>query len=99
MKNILLFVSIAFALFSIGFSLYLLIRLTRTTKNEKQIAENKREEKRNELEKKSADDIAADSPDPDAISSNIEREQQELRERVRNRLNKNIQRNRSSTDN
>ena len=62
-------------------------------------ANDVREETKNELEKKSADDIAANSPNPDTISSNIEREQQEFRERVRNRLNKNVQRTGSSTDN
>ena len=62
-------------------------------------ANDVREETKNELEKKSADDIAADSPNPDTISSNIEREQKEFRERVRNRLNKNLQRQGSSTDN
>ena len=68
-------------------------------KFEKQNAEETKEKKKDELEKKSADDIAADSPNPDTISTNIEREQQEFRERVRNRLNKNIQRQGSSTDN
>ena len=68
-------------------------------KYEKELAEKKKEETKNELEKKSADDIASDSPNPDIISSNIEREQQEFRERVRNRLNKNIHRSGSSADN
>ena len=62
-------------------------------------AENQKEKTKDELEKKSADDIAADSPNPDIISTNIEREQEEFRERVRNRLNKNIHRPGSSTDN
>ena len=62
-------------------------------------ANDVREETKNELEKKSADDIAANSPNPDTISSNIEREQQEFRERVRNRLNEIVHRQGSSTDN
>lgn len=68
-------------------------------KKETDAAEKAKEEKKDELEKKSADDIAADSPNPDIISTNIEREQEELRERIRNRLNKNIPGNGSSSDN
>ena len=68
-------------------------------KDEKEKAEKAKEDKKNELEKKSADDIAADSPNPDTISTNIEREQEELRERIRDRLNKNIPGNGSSSDN
>lgn len=60
--------------------------------NKKEKAENKadikKEETKNELEKKSADDIAADSPNSGAISSGIEKQQQEFRERVRDRFNK-----------
>ena len=69
------------------------------TKNELDEAEKAREDKKNELEKKPADDIAADSPNPDTISTNIEREQEELRKRVRDRLNKNIPGNGSSSNN
>lgn len=58
-----------------------------------------REEKKNELEKKTADSIAADSPNPDTISSNIQHEQEELRKRVRDRLNKDIHRKGSSSNN
>ena len=68
-------------------------------KKETDAAEKAKEDKKDELEKKTADDIAADSPNPDTISTNIEREQEELRERIRNRLNKNIPGNRSSSDN
>ncbi len=68
-------------------------------KEEKDKAEKAKEDKKNELEKKSAADIAADSPNPDTISTNIEREQEELRKRLRDRFNKNIQRNGSSSDN
>lgn len=60
--------------------------------NPKQNAETKKEEIKNELEKKSADEIAADSPNSNTISTNIELEQDELRKRIRDRLNKNIQR-------
>lgn len=77
------------------------IFLFKNDKKDKEIekAEKAREDKKNELEEKSADDIAADSPNADTISANIEREQQEFRERVRDRLNKNIHRPGSSTDN
>ena len=70
-----------------------------TKKDEITEAEKAREDKKNELEEKSADDIAADSPNPDTISANIQREQEALRQRLRDRFNKNIQRNRSSSDN
>lgn len=62
-------------------------------------ADKAKEETKNELEEKSPDDIANDSPNADIISANIEKEQQELRERVRNRLNKNIHRSGSTDDN
>ena len=70
-----------------------------TKKDEITEAEKAREDKKNELEEKSADDIAADSPNHDTISANIQREQEALRQRLRDRFNKNIQRNRSSSDN
>lgn len=70
-----------------------------TKKDEITEAEKAREDKKNELEEKSADDIAADSPNPDTVSTNIQREQEALRQRLRDRFNKNIQRNRSSSDN
>lgn len=77
----------------------LFIKSNKKTNEIKDDAEKKQEEKKNELEKKSANDIAADSPNSDTISSNIEREQKELRQRLRNRFNKNIQGQRSTTDN
>lgn len=52
----------------------------------KEDAEKKKEETKNELEKKSADDIAADSPNPDTISTNIKNEQDNYRKRVGDRL-------------
>ena len=76
-----------------------LLQNNKNKKVENDKAEKAREEKKDELEKKSPDDIANDSPNPDIISANIEREQQEFRERVRNRLNKNIHRPGSTTDN
>ena len=68
-------------------------------KDEIEEAEKAREDKKNELEEKSADDIAADSPNPDTISTNIEREQEELRQRIRDRLKKNIPGNGSTSNN
>lgn len=65
-------------------------------KSENINADEIKKEKKDELEKKSADDIAADSPNPGIISANIEREQKELRERIRNRFAKNIPGNGSS---
>ena len=62
-------------------------------------AEKAREDKKNELEEKTPDDIAADSPNPDTISANIKREQEEFRKRVRDRLNKNIHRTGTSSNN
>lgn len=62
-------------------------------------AEDIKEETKNELEKMSADDIADNSPNADVISSNISKEQEEFRQRIRDRLNQNIQRSGSSGDN
>ena len=82
-----------------GISAIFLLKNKKNVEDEKKQAEKAREEKKNELEEKTADDIAADSPNPDTISANIDREQKELRERIRNRLNQNIPGNRSSSDN
>ncbi|MBO7692554.1 MAG: hypothetical protein J6W16_07320 [Methanobrevibacter sp.] len=82
-----------------GFTPVFLFDKHKKDKVNKLEAELEKEKKINELEKKSASDIAADSPHSDIISSNIEREQEEFRERVRNRLNKNIHRSGSPTDN
>ena len=82
-----------------GITALFLIDKNKKEEYEKLNAETKKEETKNELEKKSADDIASDSPHPDIISSNIEREQEEFRERVRNRLNKSVHRQGSSADN
>lgn len=89
---------IAVALF-FGVAAIFLLRDKKPAKNEKDAAEKAKEEKKDELEKKTADDIAADSPNSDTISTNIEREQEELRQRIRDRLNKNIPGNGSSSDN
>lgn len=77
------------------------IFLFKNNKDDKKIekAEKAREDKKNELKEKSANDIAADSPNADVISANIEREQEEFRKRVRDRLNKNIHRTGSTADN
>jgi len=99
LKKILKTIGTIIASIFLGIAAFFVCKDHLNTKDEKNEAEKAKEEKRNELEKKSADDIAADSPNPDTISSNIEREQEELRERVRNRLNKNIPGNRSSSDN
>ena len=69
------------------------------TKNELDEAEKAREDKKNELEEKTPDDIAADSPNPDTISANIEREQEGLRQRLRDRFKKIIPGNGSSSNN
>ena len=82
-----------------GFTSIFLFDKHKKEKENKLEAELEKEKTKNELEKKPASDIAADSPNPDTISSNIEREQEEFRERVRNRLNKNIHRPGSSADN
>ena len=82
-----------------GIAAVFLFKKDKDSKKETDKAEKAKEEKRDELEKKSADDIAADSPNPDTISSNIEREQEELRQRIRDRLKKNIPGNGSSSDN
>ena len=68
-------------------------------KKGKNDAEIVKKESKDELEKMSADDIAADSPNPDTISGNVEQEQEELRQRLRDRFKKNIQWAGSSIDN
>lgn len=99
LKKILTYIGTAIATLFLFMTGLFILDNNRNKKIESSKAEKAREEKKDELEKKSPDDIAADSPNPDTISANIEREQQELRERVRNRLNKNIHRPGSSTDN
>jgi len=71
----------------------------KTTKKDNADAEKAKEDKRNELEEKTPDDIAANSPNPDTISTNIKREQEELRQRLRDRFKKNIPGNGSTSDN
>ena len=99
LKKILKIIGTVIATIFFGVTAIFLFRNEKEKKEEKNNAEQAREEKRNELEEKSPDDIAADSPNPDVISANIEREQEELRQRLRDRFNKNIQRNGSSSDN
>ena len=99
LKKILKTIGCVIATIFFGITAIFLFRDNQNKKNETEKAEKAKEEKRNELEKKSADDIAADSPNADTISANIEHEQKEFRERVRNRLNKDIQRKGSSSDN
>ena len=99
LKKILSYIGTAIATVFLFMTGLWIIQYKKNEKKEKDNAEKIKEETKNELEKKSADDIAADSPNPDTISANIEQEQQELRERIRNRLNKNLQRNGSRTDN
>ena len=82
-----------------GITAIFLLNNKKNKEDEKEKAEKAKEEKKNELEKKSADDIAADSPNPDTISSNIEHEQEEFRQRVRDRLKKNVSGNGSSSNN
>ena len=98
-KKILKTIGTILATIFFGVVAIFLVKDKKNKEDEKRKAEKAREDKRDELEKKSADDIAADSPNPDIISTNIEREQEELRERVRNRLRKNIPGNGSSSDN
>lgn len=46
----------------------------------------------NEIKKTDSKDIIADSPNQSDISSSIEQQQQQFRERVRNRFNKDLHR-------
>jgi len=80
-------------------AIFLLKKDKEVEQKETDAAEKAKEDKKNDLEEKSPDDIAADSPNPDTISANIEREQEELRQRIRDRLNKNIPGNGSTSDN
>ena len=99
LKKILKTIGAVIATTFFGITAIFLFDKHKDKKEETEKAEKAKEEKKDELEKKSADDIAADSPNPDTISTNIEREQEELRERIRDRLNKNIPGNGSSSDN
>lgn len=98
-KKILKTIGAILATIFFGVVAIFLVKDKKNKEDEKSKAEKAREDKRDELEKKSADDIAADSPNPDTISTNIEREQEELRKRIRDRLKKNIPGNGSSSDN
>ena len=98
-KKILKVIGTVIATIFFGVTAIFLFRKERNNEDATDKAEKAKEEKKNELEKKSANDIAADSPNTDTISANIKHEQNELRERIRNRLNKNIPGNGSSSDN
>jgi len=53
-------------------------------------AKESSEEKENELKEKDASDIVADSPNQSVISESINSEQEELRQRIRARLHKDL---------
>ena len=91
LKKIWEFIVSILAVIFFGFTAIFLFKNDKN-KKETEKAEKAREDKKNELEEKSADDIAADSPNADVISTNIEREKEEFRERVRDRFHKNIHR-------
>ena len=99
LKKILKTIGAIIATIFLGITAIFLFDKHKDKKEETDKAEKAKEEKKNELEEKTADDIAADSPNPDTISANIEREQEEFRQRIRDRLNKNIPGNGSSSDN
>lgn len=99
LKKILKTIGTVIATIFFGITAIFLFDKHKDKKEEIQKAEKAKEEKKNELEEKTADDIAADSPNPDTISANIEREQEEFRQRIRDRLNKNIPGNGSSSNN
>ncbi len=99
LKQILKTIGTIIATVFFGVTAIFLFNKNKNKTNEINNAEKAKEDKKDELEKKSADDIAADSPNSDTISTNIEREQEELRQRLRDRLNRNIPGNGSSSDN
>lgn len=98
-KKILKTIGAVIATIFFGITAIFLFDNHKNKKEEINNAEKAREDKKNELEEKTADDIAADSPNPDTISTNIEREQEELRQRIRDRFKKNIPGNGSSSNN
>lgn len=59
-------------------------------KKDEEKANQAKEEKENELKEKDAADIVADSPNQSTISNAIQDEKDELRERIRNRLNQDL---------
>lgn len=97
-QNIITSLLIVFIPFCIGVITVIML-LKENDELSKYKAKDIKEKTKHELEKKSAADIIADSDNLDVISSNIEKEQQELRERVRNRLKKDLHRNGSTSDN
>lgn len=82
--------SVITAIFIGAISLFIYKKKNEKQSNIEKKAEEKKEEVRRELEEKSADDIAANSPNADIISSNITKEQDEFRQRIRDRLNKKL---------
>ena len=99
LKKILKTIGAVIATIFFGITALFVFKYHKETKDETNKAEKAKEDKKHELEEKSPDDIAADSPNPDTISTNIEREQEELRQRLRDRFKKNIHRAGSSSDN
>lgn len=53
-------------------------------------AEEKKQEAKDEIEKTSAADLVDNGNNAESIRADIEREQQEFRERIRNRFNKDL---------
>ena len=91
MKKVLEFLKVVKnIIIAIAIGLFAGLILGKKNQNEKEIAENKKKETKDELEKKSADDIAADSDSADTIRTNITKEQEEFRQRVRDRLKPNV---------
>ena len=77
LKKILKTIGAIIATIFFGVTAIFLFHNDRNKKDETNKAEKAKEDKKHELEEKSPDDIAADSPNPDTISTNIEREQEE----------------------
>ena len=86
LKKILKTIGTVISTIIVGLSAFFLFNNHKNDKEALEKAEKIKEDKKNELENKSADDIAADSPNNDTISTNIKREQDNLRKRLRDRL-------------
>lgn len=53
-------------------------------------ADKVRENKENEIKEMAASDVISNSPNPDTISASIKQEQDKLRQRIRDKLSKNV---------
>lgn len=91
-KKILTIILHVLALVFFGVSSVFLFKKKNETVEPEKIAEEKKEEKEDEIKKTDAGDLVAESPNQQDISTTIGEIKSDYRERVRNRLNSDIHR-------